>query len=136
MRYRLSISLLLLVAVWAAPHATANEKSSSDTGSAQTATETTGSQITLEGCLGGKDGKYNLTDDHGNIYALTGDPAKLSEHMGKEVQITGTSSTPPGGSGDAASSGASRSGNQSQAIEVTSVRPIANRCRNTLPVEN
>jgi hypothetical protein len=81
----------------------------------------------VQGCLSGSDGNYTLTDHTGTSYRLTGDTAKLSEHIGHEVKVSGTKST-------AAATGASdtmgQTGGAQQAIQVTSVKHIAKTCQN------
>jgi len=44
----------------------------------------------VEGCLGGSAGSYTLTDASGKTYQLGGDTSKLAEHVGHQVQISGT----------------------------------------------
>jgi hypothetical protein len=65
-------SILLLSAVWALA-------------------ESDGSKITVDGCLMKSSGSFNLLDKAtGNTYHLEGDTAKLDEHVGHTVQVTGT----------------------------------------------
>ena len=52
---------------------------------------TSAGQMTVEGCLSGSNGNFTLSDKNGTSYQLTGDTAKLSEHLGHEVKVTGTS---------------------------------------------
>jgi hypothetical protein len=56
---------------------------------------------TVQGCLGGTDGKYVVTQDNGTAVTLVGDTAKLTDHVGHKVQITGQVVT--SGSSDSAS---------------------------------
>jgi hypothetical protein len=81
----------------------------------------------VQGCLSGSDGNYTVTDKTGTSYRLTGDTAKLSEHIGHEVKVSGTKST-------AAATGASdtmgQTGGAQQSIQVTSVKHIAKTCQN------
>jgi hypothetical protein len=82
----------------------------------------------VEGCLGGSDGNYTLTDQSGTSYRLTGDTAKLSEHIGHEVKISGTKSTATAtGSSDTMG----QTGGSQQAIQVTSVKHVAKTCQNS-----
>lgn len=65
---------------------------------------TSAGQMTVEGCLGGSDGNFSLTNQNGRSYQLTGH-GKLSEHVGHEVTVTGTSgSAGTGASGSTESS--------------------------------
>jgi Protein of unknown function (DUF5818) len=77
--------------------------------------------MTVEGCLSGSNGSFTLTDKNGMAYQLTGDTAKLSEHVGHEVKITGTSS--------ASGSSASTSSASGQTLQVTSMKHISKTCK-------
>ena len=106
---------------------------SSDTGMSQTKSDTGMSQTNaggdwVEGCLGGSDGNYTLTDQSGTSYRLTGDTAKLSEHIGHQVKVSGTkSSATATGSSDTMG----QTGGSQQAIQVTSVKHVAKTCQTT-----
>jgi hypothetical protein len=45
---------------------------------------------TVQGCLQGSNGTFTLTDESGMTYQIQGDSSTLGEHVGHEVQITGT----------------------------------------------
>jgi hypothetical protein len=113
----LLISVLLLGLSWAV----AQDSSAGSQGSAPRSGA--GGQVTVEGCLSGSSGNFTLTDKNGTAYQLTGDTAKLSEHVGHEVKITGTS-----GSADASGSQTSASG-AGQALQVTSMKHISKTCK-------
>lgn len=109
----LVLSVLLLASLWATAQ---NSQQSSQTSAA--------GQTTVEGCLSGSGGSYMLTDQNGTMYQLSGDTAKLSEHVGHEVKITGTSSS--GGNGEAAS-GASAGAQQT--LRVSTLKHISKTCK-------
>jgi len=133
----LLLSVLLLGACWAvAQDSTSQPNSSSSTTSAssgQTGSTAAGSATSVQGCLSGSSGNYTLSDKNGNTYQLTGDTAKLSEHVGHEVKVTGTSSS---GSASAAGGGTTTgttgqaAGANAQTLEVSSVKHISKTCQN------
>lgn len=138
----LILSVMLLGLTWAIAQDTTTQSSpsagsqstagSSDSsataaGSGQ-ATQSSG-QMTVEGCLSGTSGNFTLSDKNGTSYQLTGDTAKLSEHVGHQVKVTGTSSSgSPAGGADSASTGASASGG-GQTLQVSSVKHVAKTCQ-------
>ena len=61
------------------------------------------------------------TDNNGNSFPLTGDTAKVSEHMGHEVKITGTTMSASANGGAASGSMGQAGSSAQQAIEVSSV---------------
>ena len=95
------------------------------TGSGQTGS-TTSSPTKVEGCLQGSNGNFTLTDSSGTAYQLQGDTSKLAEHVGQEVQITGSASGP-----SAAPTGAGTPGAGSQTLDVKSVKHISKTCKST-----
>jgi hypothetical protein len=113
----LVLSLLLLGMTWAVAQSSPNSGSAMGGGQSAAA-----GQTTVEGCLSGSSGNFTLTDKNGTSYQLTGDTAKLSEHVGHEVKITGTSSS--GGSASA-STGAGTS----STLHVSSVKHISKTCK-------
>jgi len=63
-------------------------------------------------------------------YQLTGDTAKLTEHVGHEIKVTGTSaSAGTGASGSTEPSGTAGSAGAGQALQVTSVKHISKSCK-------
>ena len=128
----LLVSVLLLGISWAvAQDNTSSSPSSSTTGSAQSDSSANsgqssrtgaGGQMTVEGCLSGSSGNFTLTDKNGTAYQLTGDTAKLSEHVGHEIKVTGTS-----GSAAGAESSTGAAGGQS--LQVTSVKHVSKTCK-------
>lgn len=130
----LLVSVILLAASWVA--AQDNSTSQSDTNSptaSQTASSAAGGETTVQGCLSGSNGNFTLTDKNGNSYKLTGDTAKLSEHVGHEVKVTGTSSSAsaaPGDSGSATGTSGQASTDSATTLEISSVKHIAKTCQN------
>ena len=116
MRYLLLCSVLLLGTCWAVAQ---NPSPMTRSGS--------GAETTVQGCLSSSNGNYTLTDSSGNSFPLTGDTAKLSEHIGHEVKITGaTSSASTSPTGGAASG---KMGQTQPAIVVGSVKHISKTCK-------
>ena len=109
----LVLSVLLLASLWAAAQ---NSEQGSRTSAA--------GQTTVEGCLSGSSGSYMLTDQNGTMYQLSGDTAKLSEHVGHEIKVIGTSSA--GGSTEPANGA---SGGAQQTLQVSSVKHISKTCK-------
>ena len=131
----LLLSVLLLGACWAVAQDTTNptspdpsQNSPTSASSSQTGATTASGATAVEGCLSGASGNYTLTDKNGVAYQLTGDTAKLSEHVGHQVKITGTSSSAaPGGDGTAAGTTSANS----PTLEVSSVKHISKTCKNS-----
>ena len=79
----------------------------------------------FKGCLQISAGIFTLTDNSGATYQIQGDTSKLREHLGHEVQITGTAST----SGDASQgSGASTNSSQQPTIHLQAVKHLSRTC--------
>ncbi|MGB2602247.1 MAG: hypothetical protein WBC78_01540 [Candidatus Sulfotelmatobacter sp.] len=113
MRHFLLFSVLLLCTSWAAAQGYPS----------QGATGSTTAQQNVIGCLSGSSGSYTLTAKNGKSYQLTGDIAKLNEHIGHEMKITGTVSSP-----SASSTGAMGKTSGEETIDVTSFKHIAKTC--------
>jgi hypothetical protein len=117
MRYLLAVSVLLLGATWAAAQNYPNQSKAGNTGS----------QTTVEGCLSSSAGSYMLTDKKGNNFELTGDTAKLSEHVGHVIKVTGTESA---GSTSTSSNASNSKMEQAQkTIDVTSFKHVSKTCQ-------
>jgi Protein of unknown function (DUF5818) len=71
----------------------------------------------VEGCVGGSAGSYTLTDSSGKTYQLAGDTAGLSDHIGHDVKVTGTTA-------DAAAAGGTPT------ITVKKVKLVSATCPN------
>jgi hypothetical protein len=114
---------------------------------------TSASEMTIEGCLSGSAGNFTLTDNAGKTYQLQGDTSKLTDQIGHNVRIKGTqtatasATTPPGdtasastgNTGSTASAGAankpvdsesSSSATASAAVQfnVKSVKKLSDSC--------
>ena len=116
----LALSVVLLGLTWAV----AQDPSTQSTPSSASG-QSAGGQMTVEGCLSGSNGNFTLTDKNGMSYQLTGDAAKLSEHVGHEVKVTGTSS----GSGAAGGENTSTGAGGSQTLQVSSVKHVSKTCK-------
>ncbi|MFY9908100.1 MAG: hypothetical protein WBX02_18085 [Terriglobales bacterium] len=154
MRHLLLLSVLLLGTTWAvaqtdqatpsqttpsqtspseasqAPDQTSPSTAAPDqnsTGEASGDQTTVGSgNTTVEGCLSGSDGNYTLTADNGTAYKLTGNTAKLSDHVGHEIKVMGTT----GAASASGSSGAMGNDSSSQTLQVNSFKHISKTCKN------
>jgi hypothetical protein len=117
--------MLLLAAtlLFATAWLQAQDPSSQDSKPSSAQNGATTSQTTVEGCLQGSNGSFTLTDSSGTTYQLEGDAAKLSKHVGHEVQITGSSSA----------AGATATSNSpagsSQTLTVTKLKHISATCK-------
>jgi Protein of unknown function (DUF5818) len=111
-----TILALLLCAVWAVAQ--------QGYPSSQTTTPSSSGQTTIKGCLSRSDGEFALTDTSGTSYKLTGDTAKLSDHVGHEVQIKGTTTDANATPGAASAAGAAAR----PTLDVTSMKHISETC--------
>jgi Protein of unknown function (DUF5818) len=93
-------------------------------GSSQTGGKASG-QNKVVGCVQGSDGSFTLTDSSGTTYQLQGDTAKLTEHVGHEVQISGNMAE---SSAPAANASAAGAGSQ-PTLEVKSVKHLSKTCK-------
>lgn len=112
-------TILLLSVTWLA--AQQDQANASKAGS--------GSETTVQGCLQGSSGNFTLTDKAGTAYQLSGDTSKLTEHVGHEVQIKGTTSasSTPADSSSSNPSGVSAGGSQTS-LTVKDVKHISKTC--------
>src|SRR5712691_679935 len=126
----LLVSVLLLGASWAVAQDSSSQTDPNSASAAQTSSANAGGETTVQGCLSGSNGSYTLTDKNGTSYQLTGDDAKLSEHVGHEVKITGTSSSASASaSGGGTASGAAGGAAASQTLQVSSVKHVSKTCQ-------
>lgn len=129
MRHLLFLSVVLLGTSWAAAQNQPGRTSPNQTDSSQTAASSTESETTVQGCLSGSAGNYILTDKNGSTFQLTGDAAKLSEHVGHEVTVSGTSSSASTAPSGGPASSTTQQPSSSQAIQVTSVKHVSKTCQ-------
>jgi Protein of unknown function (DUF5818) len=103
------------------------------TATTQTSTD---SSTSIEGCLNGSAGNWTLTDQSGKTWQLAGDTAKLGDHVGHQVRISGSdnsgsATSPSSGAGSSASTpGGSSSGSQ-PTFTVRKVKMISSSCSTT-----
>ena len=121
----------------------ASAQDTSMSGSTATETKANSNPISLQGCLSGSDGAYNLTDKQtGMVFSLTGKSDTLGQHVGHEVEVTGQKSTTA--SNDSAMNNSSSTGTSSTAnpngttgrvdsvtFQVDDVRMISDHCNAT-----
>ncbi|HKD84967.1 MAG TPA: DUF5818 domain-containing protein [Terriglobales bacterium] len=124
MRKNLMLAMVLLTsAIWLQAqqgYPQSGGTQSSDQSMSQSSGQSMSKSMTVRGCLQGTNGSYTLTDEKGMTYQLSGDTSKLAEHVGHEVQITGTTS--------GASQNGSSMGSQQQMLEVKHMKHISTSC--------
>lgn len=123
-RLLLLLSVLLLGVAWAIGQDSTTPGSTASSQSQQA--RTSAGETTVEGCLSGSNGNFTITDKNGTSYQLTGDTAKLSEHVGHEVKVTGVSGSAATGASGSAESSAGATGHS---LQVTSVKHISKTCK-------
>jgi hypothetical protein len=135
MRKSLILStFLLLCAVWVSAQTSGSSGSatqpSSPSSTATSQSSSSDSSQTVQGCLSGSAGNFTLTSSSGTIYQLAGDTSKLSDHVGEQVEITGSAASGSDSSGSTATSpsGSGSSMGGSQTINVQKVKKIASSC--------
>lgn len=89
------------------------------------ASNTMSGETKVEGCLHSSNGNYTLTEKSGTVYRLEGDTAKLAEHVGHEVEITGAA---PSGT---TKSTTSTKGESERTLDVKDVKHISKTCKMT-----
>jgi hypothetical protein len=75
----------------------------------------------VQGCVGGAAGAYTLTDATGKTYQLAGDTSKLADHVGHQVQVSGSM--------EGGTAGAAAAGGQ-QTLTVKKVKMLSANCPN------
>lgn len=113
MRKTLLAVLLLLSATWLlAQDSMGNMGKSSST-------------TTIQGCLSNSKGQYWLTESNGTVHQLSSNAQKLKDHIGHEVEITGTHGVKTVGTTE---QGAASTAHQIDVFKVQSVKHIAATC--------
>lgn len=120
MRNPVLVFVLLLGACWLVAQ--------SDSSQNQASPSNNGTETTIQGCLSSSGGNYALTDKNGTVYQLSGDTAKLGDHVGHEVKVTGTENAASANTDNGV--GQTDSSTQ-QTIQVTSFKHVAKTCQNS-----
>jgi hypothetical protein len=81
---------------------------------------------TVQGCLQGSNGSFTVTNKSGSTYEIQGDTSTLAKHLGHEVQITGTTSTP---ADKGEPSGRTGSATEQQIIHLQDVKHVSKSCK-------
>ena len=127
----LVLAALLCTSLWAVAQ-TDTPNATGQTAGAPSASSSSSSSMTIDGCLSGSAGAYTLTDKlSGTTYNLTGNTAKLADHVGHEVKVTGTASGSSSSASSTASdtsSGSSSAMGASKTISVSSFKHVAATC--------
>lgn len=129
MRYLQLLAVLLLAMVWGVAQDYPSQTNSAQ--SSQANPVNAGGEQSVQGCLSGADGNYTLMVKNGTSFKLAGDTAKLAEHIGHEIKVTGTmssASTSPNTDTSAGTTGQSTPSSGGE-IQVTSVKHIAKTCQ-------
>lgn len=86
-------------------------------------------RTTITGCLNRSSDHYTLTDKSGTTYEMAGDTAKLDEHVGNTIAVTGVRNSPapdaranPGTTANPGNPGSINT------FDVSSVKHLANGC--------
>jgi hypothetical protein len=126
MRNVLFLAVLLLGTTWAMAQSDQNKTTPNDqpVTKGDMSPTSSGGNMTLEGCLSGSDGNYMLTDKNGTTYQLAGDTAKLSDHVGHEIKVTGSTSA----SAMSPSGGGTDTGASKQTLQVKSFKHVSKTC--------
>jgi hypothetical protein len=120
---------VVLVALTVGMQAQANDTAMGQNSASQMGQSSGQNTTTVEGCLQGSSGSYTLMGDNGTTYQLSGDTAKLAEHVGHEIQVTGMTSGSSASS--ASSSGMGSTSGGSQTLEVKSVKHLSKTCKSS-----
>jgi hypothetical protein len=144
MRKILLLTIILLVfAAWAVAQQGVTSPTAPPRDNTQASQQAAPSENTTEGCLGGSAGNFTVTDKAGTTYQLqlppNADTSKLSQHIGQEVRVTGStssagssSSSSPGMAGSSGAAGSAPSAGAASStqpsINVTRMEKVADTC--------
>jgi hypothetical protein len=86
-------------------------------------------QNTIRGCLTGTAGNYRLVASDGTAYELKGHESDLRKNVGKEVEIT--ASTSPSSQSSAGARSQAGAGAATQTLQVREINKVADTCQST-----
>lgn len=86
----------------------------------------TSGPTTVQGCLHVSGGRYSVTDSSGTVHQLTGYANKLKNHVGHEVEITGT---PTVRTASTTAQGAASTVKEVPVLRVSSIKHVADTCK-------
>ena len=122
----MAVLLLALGIAWA-------QQQPDTSGSNANTPASSGSQVTVKGCLGGSPGNFTLLGSDGTTYQLQGNDDQLKKHVGHTVAVTGTVGTGNStttSSTEAAPNGASSTATtgEQRTLSVSSLQHISESC--------
>jgi hypothetical protein len=85
-----------------------------------------GSMTTIQGCLSYAKHHYVLTESNGTTHELSGYANKLKEHVGHEIEVTGTPGVRTEGT---TMEGAASTAKHMPDFKVSSIKHIADTCK-------
>jgi hypothetical protein len=125
----LSFALLIASLGFAQDQSPQPSAQSPNSTATSSSTPTAGS---IQGCLGGSDGNFTLTQDStGTIFKLVGSNDRLKQHVGHEVAVSGQTSGDTGSAASAQgspSSGATDATASGSTIQVSDVKMVSTQC--------
>jgi hypothetical protein len=97
--------------------------------------KTSSNSTTVQGCLSHSGHDYKITDRSGTAYHLTGDTATFRDHVGHEVEITGTTAVSGETPGAPTATGATGKEGAPAEINVSRVKHISSTCKSDKETE-
>lgn len=135
MRYLMLVAVVLLGTGWMIAQTTPDQNQNANPAAGQTASQPDqnanqaqpqhrrdSKETTIQGCLGGSEGNFTLTDKSGIAYRLIGDSSKLKDHVGHEVEVKGEAGPPKDKAKEVAA------GNDQPMFTVKSIKHLAESC--------